>query len=758
MKRHYFLVGLCISLILISLSFAANAADPPAINWTPVDQLKPLPSGPGVVVVEPVTSDEKLANFGAGCARWLHLNVSSNVAFEKTAEWDALANVVAISGRKNLQLTPAQAKVLFATTLGATHVITGNIAENNGAISLKWQVWRLSDLKLIGEVSADAPSEDAVVAALPQTGQKLVALMSGDQKYYADNVIAPTLNADELSFIGSLSWNMGFETSQQVANRLAVLSRKSILANMFYLSYLWETGAPSFSYHTFGLWRDALGTLFLSVMKYPGSKIVKKNLLAVEECFHWLSNSPKSVQDAHRGYVNLFPDYPNNYLSRMQKCIAFNYASWKDIETAVQLNSGGACAWHHLAVMYGGLGEYTRKGRVADDITDAEGDYLSQVYDQWVAAALKSVEMDHGNGFYWTELSEAATFDGQDELATQAMGKALQLIPDEKIAYGWAFQMYQSKWLDNPQQFNVELHLLFQHPKALAQYCVELVRISFGMTDEDTVAFNEMGAKNTTALEMHIISTLEPYVQAHPQDIVALVNLGQVCLYAGQNDKAKTAYEMLVKLFPDDPFGYRCLRATAEAGKDWPAALQAVISIAKTNTKDTFSNMADDARDATRVYFMNQKYKESIASNLWLRNYHQSNVYTEMFAERSHLMLNDFVTAKVDLQYAANAEAEDFKANRNNYPQDVTSAEDALPSSFYSLSGLVDWKADNNIAEAQPLFDKALQKKDISADTYADDAVFLAGQGQKAAAQQSADKAKKMGYEDTTGMLKNAGL
>lgn len=747
MKRYFFLAGLLAGVILFLLPFAANAADPPVINWTPVAQLKPLPSGPGVVVAEPVTSDEKLADFGAGCARWLHLNVSSNVAFGKTVEWHALANVVKVSGRKNLQITPVQAKNLFSKSLGATHVITGIIAENKGAINLKWQVWRLADLKMLGEVSADAPSEDAVVAALPQTGQKLVTLLHGDVKYYADNVSAPTLNAAELSFIGSLSWNMGYETSQQVANRLEGLSRKSLLANMFYLSYLVNIDAPDFSDHSSGLWETSLKILGSSVIKDPGNNVVKKNLLAAEEYVWWVYYLPSSIRNYRHEYVNLFSDYPNNYLSQMQEFLAFqDITHWKNIETAVRLNDS-ARAWYDLAVAYGNLAQRTREGRVADGLSDAEWYYLNKAYDQWVAAAQKSVEMDRGSGYYWAELADAATFDGQDEMAGRAMDKALQLIPDEMFAYTWAFQMYQPKWLDNPQKFSDALNCLFQHPKALAWIAHNLIRVS-----------SEMNVKDTPALEMRIISTLEPYTQMHPQDIVALANLGQTCLYAGQKDKAKIAYEMLAKVLPDDSCCYRGLRVTAEANKDWPAALQAVTSITKVNTNDTLRSKVYDTRDATRVYFMNQKYKDAIASSLWLRNRKQSTVYEEIFAARSHMMLNDFPTAKIDLQYADNAEVEDFKVNRNAYPQDATSAEDALPSTFYSLSGLVAWKADKNIAEAQPLFDKALQKKDVSADTYADYAVFLAGQGQQTTAQQSAGKAKQMGYEDTTGMLKAAGL
>lgn len=46
--------------------------------------LKPVPSGNGLIVFEPIATDAALADFGAGCGRWLHLMVAGQSALGKT--------------------------------------------------------------------------------------------------------------------------------------------------------------------------------------------------------------------------------------------------------------------------------------------------------------------------------------------------------------------------------------------------------------------------------------------------------------------------------------------------------------------------------------------------------------------------------------------------------------------------------------------------------------------------------------------------
>lgn len=90
-----------------------------------LQSLPPLDSGPGIAVCEPTVQKSalRLANFGAGCGRWLHLHVGGQGEFGKTPLWGSMDDARRDMNRPDLRFAKADALQL-AQKLGATHVAT----------------------------------------------------------------------------------------------------------------------------------------------------------------------------------------------------------------------------------------------------------------------------------------------------------------------------------------------------------------------------------------------------------------------------------------------------------------------------------------------------------------------------------------------------------------------------------------------------------------------------------------------------------
>src|SRR5687767_11938016 len=108
------------------------AAILPKLDPDPADAIKPLDSGFGIVICDPVVAPgggTYAPEFGVGCGRWLQLVVGGHGELGKTPLWSSCDTAAAefASHRQYLQLTSEQAPAL-RRIVGVTHAATGTLS------------------------------------------------------------------------------------------------------------------------------------------------------------------------------------------------------------------------------------------------------------------------------------------------------------------------------------------------------------------------------------------------------------------------------------------------------------------------------------------------------------------------------------------------------------------------------------------------------------------------------------------------------
>lgn len=173
-------------------------------RWT--DTLKQYENGAGLLVCDPVAvnAEAAVAEFGAGCGRWLHFIVAGHGELGKTPFWSDQETIRKSLGRGDLRLTPADLAKMAqraGTSLGLTRVALGEISGSAADCTLSYQIWSLPERKEVGAPITLHGSEAEVVARLPLAAMGLSA---------AVGVAKPRLpvevreSVDELRYLGSI--------------------------------------------------------------------------------------------------------------------------------------------------------------------------------------------------------------------------------------------------------------------------------------------------------------------------------------------------------------------------------------------------------------------------------------------------------------------------------------------------------------------------------------------------------------------------
>jgi hypothetical protein len=121
-----------------------------------------------------------LANFGAGCGRWLHLIIGGQGEFGKTPLWSDFVTTQTGLGRKDLRLTRADLATLStrpSLSFAITHLALGEIRKTAGSVTLTYQWWSLRTRKPSGAPVAVKGTEAVVVAQLPKLAARLCSAL-----------------------------------------------------------------------------------------------------------------------------------------------------------------------------------------------------------------------------------------------------------------------------------------------------------------------------------------------------------------------------------------------------------------------------------------------------------------------------------------------------------------------------------------------------------------------------------------------------
>ena len=420
-----------------SAGTAAKTKEESLTSWTPAEKLVPVANSPGFVVCEPVptNADKATTNFGSGCGRWLHLNVSGQPMLGQTPLWSSLERAQNELGRSDLRLTLPDAKRL-ASILGVSNAAIGQISGSGAHCSLSYQLWAIPSGKAIGTSVQAVGTAAQVLAQLPRMAKQLAAQIGLPQ---AKLPIAIAAHPADMELLGRLPWYAGATPTAAETKQMLALAPKLPLAGLFLAN-------------TNGLLTDSQWAAVSKALltQQPDNGLIWAQIA---------KSAPFFVRDCPIHLTQIRQKYPHNYLfaatdAWLQRSIEQSNAERHAAEQTVQDAPRNPDAWLTLGWTISQEGNRLRLGRFASDLSAQDWAFLNSVYPQWLYAVSQAASLDPLYGKAWNRVAEAATFAGHSRTADQALWKGIALNPNDPEYYTWGLQMYQDKWGGNPSQLN----------------------------------------------------------------------------------------------------------------------------------------------------------------------------------------------------------------------------------------------------------------------------------------------------------------
>ena len=508
----------------------------------------------GLVVAEPVSKNapREIADFATGCARWLHLHASGHGELGRTPLWGAVADARDLLPRSDLRLTKADA-ARFASLLGVTHVALGTISGTSARATLSYQLFRTTPkLQALGSPLVAVGTREQIVQKLPQMASSLATSL-GIRSGLATPKIAPA----DFAVLGQAPWKARQPVAPALASRLAALSAREPLAGVLFL----RSGNPRAK-------KAELVSTLASLMKNASG-----NTIAVADAarFYMADIAPqRNVVTALR------TRFPASYLpatSEMQMHLeAGDWAQAQNAaEDAVRAAPQNAGAWLDLQTLLGNYAQSIRNGKYYARMSMKERRAVSTLYPQQLAAALRASQLTPQDSIVWSEVAEAATFNGNTLLADQALWKAQALDKSNPFVYSWGLQMYQPKWGGDRKKLLQIARLAVQHADpnrfpgsdlveaifhgGLLQYREELLVAAVKRSPNNAIVNYEYGAiyhydkRDYKTAEKHYRIALKNA----PQYARALGSMGDLYFFV-KNDRAGAGrlYRQAVSNAPND--------------------------------------------------------------------------------------------------------------------------------------------------------------------------------------------------------------
>lgn len=587
-------------LLVLSLSLAGAAPSARA-------QAEPVAGGPeakankapfsnerqsGIVICEPISAplavddapENDLADFGAGCGRWLFWAVGGLPHLGATPAWSEINEVEARLKRADLRLR-ADEIVVLSTTLGVNRVATGEIKSLAQAVTLTYQVHqtiveRDGELKEIGKRSGvlGAPivvsgSREEIVEQLPEMARQIL-LRCGMEN--APVMAAVGATAAELALCGQAQTSGEIpgarrEEFGQLASRLPLANLLAVL----YESHDDEKSAAQA--------RAQSGKWFLE--QAPDNTLMIGEILPLDAA---------SAQEYEAALTRLQREFPGNYN------IARAMSHWRELNdnltsAGVAANDAiGAALFNPFARLYqarldAAQAQAMRQGRMAADITAQEWKVLRQLYTSWYRDASAATILDATSSPAWTELATASTFCNLGTWADYALNSALQMDPKNVAAYAWGLEMYQPKWTDKGSaKLNKLVARAMQHDDVTILLYQEMVdaldedpesvknKASAAVLEKALQLFRKASLENPEITELHLevagIIMARPIPVGAEEIAEARRHLERALELTPESAVANYQMGMLFKIhLADKEQAEKYLRRAAELAPDWPA-------------------------------------------------------------------------------------------------------------------------------------------------------------------------------------------
>lgn len=383
----------------------------------------------GVVVAEPVAQNvpRELAEFGVGCGRWLHLHTGGHGELGRTPLWGSVADVRKLLQRPDIRLTSADA-TRFADLAGVTHIALGTISGTQARTTLSYQLYQTQPkLQKVGSVLTNSGTRDEVIKKLPQMSRSLAKSLG----VQSPRVPVPQIAASDFTLLGQVPWKADQPVAANLVLRLAALSAREPLAAVLFL----RSGKPRAN-------KAELATALSNLMKHASG-----NTIAVADVARFYV---ADIAPHQKVVTGLRARYPKSYLAATSAMQLHKSAgNWKlaqsAAEDAVRAAPQNASAWLDLNALIGSYAQSIRGSAYSAEMTPAQR-VVWQLYPQRLAAAWRATQLTPQDSYAWSEVAEAATFNGNSALADRALWKAYALDKFNNSVYSWGLQMYQPKW------------------------------------------------------------------------------------------------------------------------------------------------------------------------------------------------------------------------------------------------------------------------------------------------------------------------
>lgn len=505
------------------LPLAARAAGPeapavrPTIRFTPFEKLAPLPSGPGLVVFDPVTrgAGAALQELGAGSARWLSYTLAGQPRFGKTPTWTAVAEVAGGLGFRQLALPPGAAAEV-CRQLGATHAVVGELRETGEGIALTYRLLAITSEDASGGKSGGSPRWKEVGSPLRVEGPRaeLTRGLAGlvrqlSTRLHAPTAVSASAPAAELQLMGHARRVGRAALTTVEAEQVLTAVRHSPFAAALYLQ------------------SEALRDPTLTDEIAEGLAARAGDNGAA---WYAIAAASPRVLEAQRSALDAlakrFPAalLPAQAQRRLGDIPGVGGGARAAAERAVRCVPRSGDAWAGLAETIGDATVQVRGGRFTGQVSTAERKLLEQLYGLQLRAARKSASLSPASPRAWLEVAEAGTFSGETDEAAAAFWKAQRLAVDRRSVYSWGLQMFQSRWDGDAATLRKVARRAADEPLPTVRDHVTLSE------DLRSAGFLELGQE---VLE-HGIERGEAAVKLHPEDPAAHFELGLALWPAGK--------------------------------------------------------------------------------------------------------------------------------------------------------------------------------------------------------------------------------
>jgi tetratricopeptide (TPR) repeat protein len=597
---------------------AVPSAIPPTqktlLARTPVERLRSVKSGPGILIAEPVAkqADAAVADFGAGCARWLHMVVGGHGELGATPLWESVDRARRELGRADARFTLDDATQL-THMIGVSHVALGTISGSESHATLTYQLYWIPDRfpmgrpRLpVGKPITLTDSEDQIVAGLPGMARKLATLLLDTpipaelmkKKPLPDgakNLLQPGkrlpripasvgLSARELQTLGRSPMRPVPGLSQESGQLLSNLAPKSPLAGLMLLCAGLFNDVPRLT--------PVIGSL---LQQAPD------NVLIVGEIGYKMG-IPASLPDLRAALDRNLHNYPDNY--QLALCDRWRHLADKNVnreraaaEQMVRCAISNPEAWLLLGMTISREGDSIRHSRFYSALKPEEGEFLNRLYPQWLTAAYTAARLDRQFGKAWLQVATAACFANKYDLADAAFWKAVKLDKENRNeVWWWGMEMYQPKWLDDDRKLQKVARLAAEeyHYDRRALFIVQVLK---GIKKPYLAA--DYASK--------IVSALRTAAQLHPGDASAHVGYAQALEENDQVEEAMAEYRAAVKLDPQNADAHHYLARLLNQIHKTDDAIQEYQE-AKRLAPDALSI----SEELSEVYFNQRRWEDAI--------------------------------------------------------------------------------------------------------------------------------------------------